>query len=97
MGFTRIRRSLRIIFGVRGARVAFGRTGTRTTVCLPGAGLSYFHVEKSRDNAFSATPASASEVRAVEAPKDNTWRGCMWIALTVDLGAFVAFDLISSP
>lgn len=33
--------------GVRGARMTFGRNGIRTTVGLPGSGLSYTHLERS--------------------------------------------------
>jgi hypothetical protein len=74
-----------------GPHVTFGRTGTRTTVGLPGTGLSYTHVEKSRDNAFSAAPAS--ETPAAEVPKGKAWRGWLWIAVRVRLSASVMYLL----
>lgn len=40
--------------GVRGAHVTRGKTGTRTTVGLPGSGLSYTHLEKPRQTAADA-------------------------------------------
>jgi len=58
MGYFRFRRSIQIPPSCR---------LTRTTVGLPGTGLSCSHVEKSCDNAFNAAPAS-------DMPKGNAWR-----------------------
>jgi hypothetical protein len=43
--------------GVCGAYVTVGRTGMRTTVGLPGTGVSYIHLEKSRQDAPGEAPA----------------------------------------
>jgi hypothetical protein len=90
MGF-RFRRSIRILpgirlnfgkrsvstsIGVRGAHVTFGRTGTRSTVSLPGTGLSYSTVNKPHH-----TPVAAPETM----PRGRSWRGWMWIFITVGL------------
>jgi Protein of unknown function (DUF4236) len=73
MGFFRFRRSIRILpgvrvnlsksgvstsVGVRGAQVTFGHDQVRTTVGLPGTGLSYTDVRKV-EAPISAPPAEA--------------------------------------
>jgi hypothetical protein len=44
-------------FGVRGANVTLGHGNVRETVGLPGAGLSYTHVEGARKTAVKARGA----------------------------------------
>jgi Protein of unknown function (DUF4236) len=46
--------------GVRGAHVTFGKTGTRTTVGLPGSGISYTHHDKPSRERDPASPAQLS-------------------------------------
>jgi transposase len=41
--------------GVRGAHVTIGKTGTRTTVGLPGSGLSFTHLDKQRREVIVST------------------------------------------
>ncbi len=90
MGF-RFRRSIRILpglrlnlgkrsasvsVGVRGAHVTFGGpSGTRTTVGIPGSGLSYTEVSK---------PAHAPP-DAPEAPvqQGSSVRGWVWVMLLI--------------
>jgi hypothetical protein len=63
-----------------GALTSLGKTGTRTTVGLPGSGLSYTHLEKAHhDSPNAALPAEPA------IPHGKAWRGWLWIALLVFL------------
>jgi len=65
--------------GVRGAHVTFGKTGTRTTVGLPGSGLSFTHLDKQRrERLVTLAPSLESS-----APPGKAWRGWLWIVLTI--------------
>jgi hypothetical protein len=67
--------------GVRGAHVTFGKTGTRTTVGLPGSGLSYTHLDKPHhEHSVVSAPDPAPESNT---PPGKAWRGWLWIALTI--------------
>jgi hypothetical protein len=94
MGFLRFRRSVRVLpgirlnfgrrstsvsIGVRGAHVTFGGSqGTRTTIGIPGSGLSYTEVSKPHhiSEALPAAPATDTDI-----PKGKAWRGWLWIVL----------------
>jgi hypothetical protein len=100
VGFFHFRRSFRLLPGVRinlgkrstsvsvgvgGAHVTFGGPqGTRTTVGLPGTGLSYTEVSKPHEAAqeASAGPTQRSAVRR--------W---LWILLLL-AGAFLVWRLM---
>jgi hypothetical protein len=71
------RRSTSVSLGVRGAHVTFGGSqGTRTTVGLPGTGLSYTEVHK--PHAAAPAPQQATDGSL---PKGNAARGWLWIVL----------------
>jgi hypothetical protein len=92
MGFFRFRRSIRLFpgvrinlgkrsasvsVGVRGAHVTFGGPqGTRTTVGLPGTGLSYTETTKPHPTAIQSP-----EVASQQAPEGSAARGWVWIFL----------------
>jgi hypothetical protein len=78
MGYLRFRRRLRIAKGLhlnlsksgpsisvggRGASVTFCKHGTRTTVGLPGTGLSYTQTHNSRQSGHMSQPGSNDEAR----------------------------------
>ena len=65
---------------VRGAHV-FGKTGSRTQEGLPGSGLSYTHMEKSRIIGFVAPVSNPGLASRTLLSRD--WRGLLWIGLTV--------------
>jgi hypothetical protein len=67
--------------GVRGAHVTFGKTGTRTTVGLPGSGLSYTHLDKPHHERSVASAPDPSPESSAQPGK--AWRGWLWIALTI--------------
>ena len=89
MGFVRFRRSFRLLpgvrlnlgkrstsvsLGVRGAHVTLGGPqGTRTTVGLPGTGLSYTEVSKPHQD----------EEGPVQAPAQQPSRGRAWLWIAV--------------
>ncbi|HLQ13108.1 MAG TPA: DUF4236 domain-containing protein [Steroidobacteraceae bacterium] len=89
MGFFRSRRSIRLLPGIRlnlgkrstsisvggrGAHVTFGGPrGTRTTVGLPGTGLSYTEVSKPHQE--------AQEAAQEPVPQGSTPRKWLWILL----------------
>jgi hypothetical protein len=73
---------------MRGAHVTFGPTGTRTTVGIPGTGLSYTQLEKPHHGSHVAPEAEDETI-----PAGNAWRGWLWIALVVALVAW----LIAKP
>jgi hypothetical protein len=75
--------------GVRGAHVTYGPTGTRTTIGLPGSGLSYTHLEKPHRKNPAATTAQPPTDPG--APQGNARRGFLWIGLII-----VALALIIS-
>ena len=57
--------------GTRGAWLTFGRKGTRTTVGLPGTGISY------------TTTSSAHEHQDVGAPPARAWGGRLVVLLVM--------------
>jgi len=75
------KRGIATSIGVRGANVAFGKTGTRTTVRRSRTGLSYTHLNKPR-GARLAAPASEPLLDSSASP-DNDWRELLCIALIV--------------
>lgn len=76
------RRGISTSVGVHGASlVTLGKTGTRTTVALPGSGLSYAHMEESRVVGFVAPASNPSLTSNVLPGRD--WRGLLWIGLVV--------------
>ena len=60
---------------MRGAHVTYGKNGTRTTVGLPGSGLSYTSYRKKQ----RANQAAEQEPETL--PKGNAARGWLWIIL----------------
>lgn len=71
MGFFRFRRSIKLLpgirwnigkkstslsFGGRGANYTVGTSGSRTTVGIPGTGLSYTEIHKTRSRASARSP-----------------------------------------
>jgi Protein of unknown function (DUF4236) len=108
MGF-RFRRSIKILpgirlnfgkrgvstsIGVRGAHVTFGKNGTRTTVGLPGTGLDYTHLEKPHQTATGAPGAAQPSTVPDVLPKGRAWRGWLWTALILAIGARVVWSLM---
>jgi len=96
MGF-RFRRSIRILpgirlnigkrgvstsIGVRGAHVTIGHGKVRTTVGLPGTGLSYTHVEGHQKHQV-ATGQAQSQPVSEPLPKGVARRGYLWALLLV--------------
>lgn len=61
------KRGVSTSLGMRGARVTFGRGKTRTTLGVPGTGLSYTSVQshRSRVRAASVEAPSRSPVRSL--------------------------------
>jgi hypothetical protein len=74
------KRGMSTSIGVRGTPV-LGKNGTRTNVGLPGSGLSYTHLEKSRTIGVVAPAPNPALDSGAAAGKD--WRGLLWIALIV--------------
>jgi Protein of unknown function (DUF4236) len=70
------KRSASVSVGVRGAHVTLGGPqGTRTTVGLPGTGLSYTEVSK---------PAQAAQdVTQEHAPQSSAGREWLWIVVLI--------------
>jgi hypothetical protein len=56
-----------------------GKTGTRTTVGLPGSSLSFTHLDKQRRERLVVLAPSLDS----GASPGNARRGWLWIALTV--------------
>jgi hypothetical protein len=101
MGFLRFRRSIRILPGIRinlgkksssvsigprGAHMTLrpGRTA-RTTVGIPGTGLSYTE----GGTAVKAPGAAPARTIADASTKGRAWQGWLWIALIVLILAWV--------
>jgi Protein of unknown function (DUF4236) len=108
MGF-RFRRSIRLFpglrlnvgkrgisasIGVRCAHVTYGPTGTRTTVGLPGSGLSYTHLEKPHHAV--PIPTTAEPPTDPGAPQGSALRGVLWMGLIV-IAIIVAIGHTTSP
>jgi hypothetical protein len=105
MGFFRFRRSIRILpgvrlnlgkrsasvsLGVRGAHVTLGGPqGTRTTVGIPGTGLSYTDTAKP-DSAEQQPQQAAPEM----IPDERAGGGWLWLLLVL-VGVAVAWALVS--
>ena len=79
------KRGASVSVGVRGAHVTYGPTGRRTTVGLPGTGISYTHLEKSREGPDKA-PRVAAAGRIGPA-----W---LWLAI-IAVGCSVAWHFIT--
>jgi len=104
MGFFRYRRSVRLFPGVRinlgkrstsvsiggrGAHVTLGGPrGTRTTVGLPGTGLSYTEVSKPHQAAQEAQEAAQEPV-----PQGSAARGWLWVLLAAAIVALIMVDI----
>jgi hypothetical protein len=73
------KRGISTSIAARGADLTFGKSGTRTTVGLPGSGYSYTHFDKPHQR------RSVSPIRQLhpEIPPDGAWRGLLWTALIV--------------
>jgi hypothetical protein len=80
------RRGVSTSVGVRGAHLTVGHGKVRTTVGLPGSGLSYTKISKSADNALQEASSAISDTTKI--PKGNAWRGLLWIALLVAVAVF---------
>jgi hypothetical protein len=107
MGF-RFRRSVRILpsirlnfgkrgvstsVGVRGAHVTARHGHAHETVELPGAGLSYTHVDGTH-RAHQEAPGEAQPVGVLGVlPKGRAWRGWLWIGVLVAIAAIGAVNL----
>jgi hypothetical protein len=79
---------------VRGAHVTYGPTGTRTTVGLPGSGLSYTHLEK--PHRAVPVPTTAEPPSDPGAPQGSARRGVLWMGLIV-IAIVVAIGRMTSP
>jgi hypothetical protein len=76
--------------GVRGTHITVGHGKVREAVGIPGSGLSYTHVEKTHQEAHSeAQPQPVIE----PLPKGTVWRGWLWIALLILIGAAVVMGI----
>ncbi|HWS65765.1 MAG TPA: DUF4236 domain-containing protein [Steroidobacteraceae bacterium] len=80
--------------GVRGAHVTYGPTGTRTTVSLPGSGLSYTRLETRQREVPSPTTAEPPSDRG--APNGSAERGVLWMGLIV-VAIVIAIVRMTSP
>ncbi|SRR5258706_4674393 len=103
VGFFRFRRSFRILPGLRlnlgkrsssvsvggrGAHVTFGGPrGTRTTIGLPGTGLSYTEVPKPAQAAQDAAQQPVQQASAA--------RGWLWILLAIAIVAAVLLRAVT--
>ena len=112
MGFFRFRRSVRILPGVRlnigktgvstsiggrGAHVTLGRGQTRTTVGLPGTGLSYTEVSPAHQIETTPQPVAAPEQVGTQSQGSGllrTWGiATLAIALAVALAIGIAMAM----
>lgn len=75
------KRGISASIGVRGAHVTYGPTGTRTTVGLPGSGLSFTHLEKPHHAA--PVPTSLEPPTNPGVQQGCAGGGIMWIGLIV--------------
>jgi Protein of unknown function (DUF4236) len=83
------KRGISASIGVRGAHVTYGPTGTRTTVVLPGGGLSYTHLEKPHRPVPHQTipePPTGPNVPQASATRGVLWMGIVVIAIVVAIG-----------
>src|SRR5712664_341198 len=72
------KRGISASIGVRGAHVTYRPTGTRTTVGLPGSGVSYTHLETRHREVPSPTTAEPPSE-----PQGSVQRGILWMELIV--------------
>jgi hypothetical protein len=79
--------------GRRGAWFTFGHGKTRETVSLPGSGLSYTHISKSRQTDVEAPGAEQSSDLTEPMPQGRAWRGWLWLLLLVAIAACVVWLL----
>lgn len=79
--------------GGKGASVNIGRKRVRTTVGLPGTGISY-----SEDVSYTHDKAARSAAQSAERPEARQPAGGFWkLALVILAGlAFAGFHLLSS-
>jgi hypothetical protein len=74
--------------GVRGAHITVGNGKVRTTVGLPGSGLSYTHVDKTHAEGHGeAQPQPVADML----PKGKAWHGWLWILLLVAIAGSYVF------
>jgi hypothetical protein len=73
--------------GERGASVTFGKRGTRTTVGLPGTGLSYTQIQGKSQIEQMNQPGSRNE----SAPSSPS--SLRWVLIACLLLAFVALAI----
>jgi hypothetical protein len=76
------KRGISTSIGVRSAHVTYGPTGTRTTVGLPGTGLSYTHLDKPHRD-IQANQSDAERPPGYAATQGSALRGLLWIGLIV--------------
>jgi hypothetical protein len=88
------KRGISASIGVRGAHVSCGPTGTRTTVGLPGSGLSYTHLEKRHREVPSPTTAEPPADPAAQ--QGSAQRGVLWMGVIVT-AIVVAIGRMTSP
>jgi hypothetical protein len=82
--------------GGRGAWSTFGKRGTRTTVGIPGTGISYTHVEAQRPAQQEAHGAVQPVTVSEPLPKGKAWRGLVWAVLLLALFACVVRLAVAS-
>jgi hypothetical protein len=63
--------------GVKGARVGIGPRGTRTTLSVPGTGMSY--VSEKGLKKRPANPASKQQVPMIKAHTARSYKGTRWL------------------
>ena len=65
--------------GTRGAWLTFGRKGTRTTVGLPGTGISYTHTSPAHEH----SPHEHQDVGAPPARPSGRWLVALLVLLAI--------------
>jgi hypothetical protein len=88
------KRGISASIGVRGVHVTYRPTGTRTTVGLPGSGLSYTHLEKPHRNVH--VPTSAEPPTDPAASPGSAWRRFPWMGL-IAIAIVDAIGRMTSP
>lgn len=104
MGFFRFRRSIQILPGLRlnlgkrstsvsiggrGAHVTIGGPrGTRTTIGIPGSGLSYSETTGHHQAAHGPQKAAQEPL-----PQGSAGRGWLWTLLAIAIVTLVAIDI----
>ena len=95
------RSGLSASFGIRGAHVTLGPKGTRTTVGIPGTGISYTETSSShRHRAAAQEPTDqparelTPEQRAAEMQASEV-RGWFWFALIVAAVVWIVRQVVA--